>query len=70
MQHYCEYRVTSDIDAWWEPSAIGEDRELVRGAPPTSPSYHFVRLWQGLPSQPYLGQQLASIRDDPSLDFV
>jgi hypothetical protein len=36
----------------------------------TSPSYHLVRLWHGLPSQPYLGQQLAYIRDDPSLDFV
>ncbi|HEY6322147.1 MAG TPA: nucleotidyl transferase AbiEii/AbiGii toxin family protein [Thermoanaerobaculia bacterium] len=29
LQHYCEYRVTSDIDAWWEPSATGEERELV-----------------------------------------
>jgi hypothetical protein len=36
----------------------------------TSPSYHLVRLWHGLPSQLYLGQQLAYIRDDPSLNFV
>jgi len=36
----------------------------------TSPSYHLVRCWHSLPSQPYLGQQLAYIRDDPSLEFV
>ncbi len=36
----------------------------------TSPSYHLVRLWHGLPPQAYLGQQLAYIRDDPSLNFV
>ena len=36
----------------------------------TSPSYHLVRLWHGLPAQLYLGQQLAYIRDDPSLKFV
>lgn len=36
----------------------------------TSPSYHLVRLWHGLPPQIYLGQQLAYIRDDPSLKFV
>jgi Nucleotidyl transferase AbiEii toxin, Type IV TA system len=29
LQHYCEYRVTNDIDAWWEPSATGEQKELV-----------------------------------------
>jgi hypothetical protein len=29
LQHYCEYRVTNDIDAWWDPSATGEERELV-----------------------------------------
>lgn len=29
LQHYCEYRVTNDIDAWWEPSTTGEERELV-----------------------------------------
>jgi hypothetical protein len=36
----------------------------------TSPSYHLVRRWHGLPPQVYLGQQLAYIRDDPSLNFV
>jgi len=44
--------------------AVDETRLL------TSPSYHLVRLWHGLPSQPYLGQQLVYIRDDPSLDYV
>jgi hypothetical protein len=36
----------------------------------TSPSYHLLRAWHGLPPLAYLGQQLAYIRDDPSLDFV
>jgi hypothetical protein len=36
----------------------------------TSPTYHLVREWHGLPSLPYLGQQLAYIRDDPNLAFV
>lgn len=36
----------------------------------TSPTYHLVRSWHGLPPLPYLGQQLAYIRDDPSLAFV
>jgi len=36
----------------------------------TSPTYHLVRSWHDLPSLPYLGQQLAYIRDDPSLAFV
>jgi hypothetical protein len=36
----------------------------------TSPTYHLVRSWHGLPTLPYLGQQLAYIRDDPSLEFV
>jgi hypothetical protein len=29
LQHYCEYRATNDIDAWWEPTATGEEREAV-----------------------------------------
>jgi hypothetical protein len=29
-----------------------------------------VRSWHGLPTLPYLGQQLAYIRDDPNLEFV
>ena len=36
----------------------------------TSPAYHLVRSWHGLPALPYLGQQLAYIRDDPSLQYV
>jgi hypothetical protein len=36
----------------------------------TSPSYHLICRWHGLPPQAYLGQQLAYIRDDPSLHFV
>ena len=36
----------------------------------TSPTYHLVRSWHGLPPLPYLGQQLAYIRDDPSLAFI
>jgi hypothetical protein len=36
----------------------------------TSPSYHLVRSWHGLPPLAYLGQHLAYIRDDPSLNFV
>jgi len=36
----------------------------------TSASYHLVRIWHGLPRLTYLGQQLAYIRDDPSLSFV
>jgi hypothetical protein len=36
----------------------------------TSPVYHLLRKWHGLPGLPYLGQELAYIRDDPSLAFV
>lgn len=36
----------------------------------TSPAYHLLRRWHGLPSLPYLGQQLAYVLDDPSLDHV
>ncbi|MDM8529768.1 hypothetical protein QUF63_01255 [Anaerolineales bacterium HSG25] len=36
----------------------------------TSPAYHLLRRWHDLPSLPYLGQQLAYIRDDPSLEFI
>ena len=36
----------------------------------TSPTYHLVRIWHGLPVLPYLGQQLAYIRDDPSLAYI
>jgi hypothetical protein len=36
----------------------------------TSPTYHLLRRWHGLPPLPYLGQQLAYIRDDPNLAYV
>lgn len=36
----------------------------------TSPAYHLLRRWHGLPSLPYLGQQIAMIRDDPCLEQV
>lgn len=36
----------------------------------TSPVYHLLRKWHGLPPLPYLGQELSHIRDDPSLEHV
>ncbi len=36
----------------------------------TSPPYHLLRRWHGLPELPYLGQRLAYIADDPSLEHV
>jgi hypothetical protein len=36
----------------------------------TSPAYHLLREWHNLPSLPYLGQQLAYIRDDPNLAYI
>lgn len=36
----------------------------------TSPAYHLVRRWHGLPPLAYLGQQIAAIRDDPYLAQV
>ena len=36
----------------------------------TSCAYHLLRAWHGLPRLPYLGQQLAYIRDDESLNHV
>ena len=33
----------------------------------TSPTYHLLRRWHGLSSLAYLGQQIATIRDDPCL---
>ena len=36
----------------------------------TSPAYHLVRSWHDLPALPYLGQELAYIRDDPNLAYV
>lgn len=36
----------------------------------TSPAYHLLRRWHHLEPLPYLGQQLAYIRDDPELAHV
>jgi hypothetical protein len=36
----------------------------------TSPIYHMLREWHGLNRLPYLGQQLAYIRDDPCLAHI
>jgi hypothetical protein len=36
----------------------------------TSPAYHLVRQWHGLSQLPYLGQEIALIRDDPCLMWV
>lgn len=36
----------------------------------TSPTYHLLRTWHGLPQLPYLGQRLAYIAEDPNLAYV
>lgn len=36
----------------------------------TSPVYHLLRTWHRLPPLPYLGQELAYIRDDPNLKYI
>jgi hypothetical protein len=36
----------------------------------TSPVYHLLRQWHNLTPLPYLGQQLAYIRDDPNLIYI
>lgn len=36
----------------------------------TSPAYHLVREWHGLPALPYLGRRLAYICEDPNLAHV
>lgn len=36
----------------------------------TSPAYHLLRKWHALPPVHFLGQEIAHIRDDPSLRFV
>jgi hypothetical protein len=36
----------------------------------TSPAYHLLRRWHGLEPLPFLGQQVALIRDDPCLAQV
>ncbi len=36
----------------------------------TSPAYHLLREWHGLPELPFLGSIPAAFRDDPNLDFI
>ncbi|MDH7599875.1 MAG: hypothetical protein QHH07_09625 [Sedimentisphaerales bacterium] len=36
----------------------------------TSPAYHLLRQWHGLPKLPYIGCRLAHIQDDPNLQYV
>ncbi|MBI5876437.1 MAG: hypothetical protein HZB53_02200 [Chloroflexi bacterium] len=36
----------------------------------TSPTYHLLRAWHGLPVKPFLGSIPAYIRDDPSLAYI
>ena len=36
----------------------------------TSPTYHMLREWHDLERLPYLGRQLAYIRDDPCLEYI
>ena len=36
----------------------------------TSPAYHLLRRWHGLSPLPWLGQQIATIREDPCLAQV
>lgn len=36
----------------------------------TSPTYHLLRAWHGLPQLPYLGKRLPIIAEDPNLDFI
>jgi len=36
----------------------------------SSPTYHLLREWHALDSLPYLGQKLAYIQEDPSLEYV
>jgi hypothetical protein len=36
----------------------------------TSPSYHLLRRWHALPEVPYLGDRLARILEDRSLDHI
>ncbi|RCK76420.1 MAG: hypothetical protein ANABAC_0571 [Anaerolineae bacterium] len=36
----------------------------------TSPTYHLLRKWQGLPPLPFLGRLPAYILEDPNLEFI
>jgi len=32
LKHYCDYRITHDVDAWWTEESCESDREQARGA--------------------------------------
>jgi hypothetical protein len=32
LKHYCDYRITHDVDAWWAEESREADREQVRAA--------------------------------------
>ena len=59
-----------------EPATIAEVRRPAWGAAVdqcqllTSPTYHLLRTWHGLPAAPFLGQTLAYILNDPNLAHV
>lgn len=36
----------------------------------TSPAYHLLRRWHGLPPLPYLGKTIPEIQNDPCLEQV
>lgn len=36
----------------------------------TSPAYHLLRKWHGLPELPYIGGRIAGIADDPCLGRI
>ena len=36
----------------------------------TSPTYHLLRMWHGLPVLPYLGRRLAYIAEDFNLAYI
>jgi hypothetical protein len=55
--------VTEIRNANWKP-AVDACRLL------TSPAYHLLRRWHGLPPLAYLGQQSAIILNDPWLAYV
>lgn len=65
-----------DVGLLPEPDVVAEIRKAEWSAAIdacrllTSPVYHLLRRWHGLAPLPYLGQQLAYIRDDLSLAYV
>ena len=64
MQHHRDYRPAHDVDAWWDGDATSQQRQAIIQ---TSPAYHPVRDWPGLPALAYLRHRLTYIWDDPSL---